>query len=278
MTLLLLALPLAALVAVGALTRLARRGGSLHLREHGMVTAARGLGILAGVASAGAAVSLEPEASGRGAALAPAVFGLVALLFVVVAETLVRPVPVAGPRRASLVSRRVRDYAPRSIAVPVVVACASLTLVLTLTTLTASDDDLGRPGRFFRCTADGVSAAHGPYPGIFYSAPLAVVLVLLMALAGAAAHRVVRRPRGYERGAVTDTVLRRRSLKVVLGALLLALCATLAGVALLAGAALRGVQECAPLWAEPVGDSLLVLAALAVLGALWGLWAVLSEG
>src|SRR3954452_4127877 len=84
---------------------------------------------------------------GRGTMLVPAVLGLFVVIGVGLAETVVRPRRPAGPRTASLASRRVADYAPRALVIAVAGTAALHLATLALTTATASTDDMGRAGR-----------------------------------------------------------------------------------------------------------------------------------
>ena len=216
-----------------------------------------------------AVVTTGLGADGRGLMLAAAVLGLCVLVGTAVGETVVRPRRDPGPRSASLAPRRVRDYLPRTT--PLVVALTvALVGTLVLTTLTADPDDTGR-ARALSCTGPAMGQSHGPYAGSFYSLPLAVMLVLVLATAVVAARQVVARPRGMAATDEGDDRLRRNSLDVIVAATGVAVAAPLAGVALTTGSALRSmttaVPTCAPGWWSPVGVAFLLLALVALASA-----------
>lgn len=234
-------------------------------REWQQVRGVRLLGTLAGVGAAFVVTDLG--AHGRGLMLAMAAFGLCVLVGTAVGETVVRPAPAAGPRSASLTPRRVRDYLPWTA--PLVGSLVLATVaVLTFTTLVARDDDLGR-ARAVGCVSADTSALRSPFPGAYYSAPLALVLLLVLATAVVAARQVVVRPRGLAIDDAGDDALRRNSLDVVVAATGVAFAFPLSGVATYAGFGLDGIASapagCGPGWYVPVAWVLLVLALLALL-------------
>ncbi len=110
-------------------------------------------------------------------------------------------------------------------------------------TAVASPDDLGRAGRSLATTCGpGCTGSRGPWPGSFYTVPLAVGLLLVLVLAVVAARAVVRRPRnGADPDVVRlDDVARRRALETVVAAVGVAVGATLAGSGAVAALALLG--------------------------------------
>jgi hypothetical protein len=238
--------------------------GTRVTREWQLVLGVRLLGILVGALLAGFTWSLG--GNGRGPMLSPAIFGLCVLLATAIGETLVRPRPVPGVRSASLRVRRVRDYLPWTTPLVVFLVVAAVA-VLTLTTLTASDDDLGR-ARALACHTADASTRHGPYPGAFYSLPLLATLLAVLVSATLAARRVVDRPRGMAASPDDDDRLRRNSLDMVLAATGTAVAAPLFGVALVAGGTMNSLRAsplgCAPGWYGPVATVLFVLALVAV--------------
>lgn len=212
---------------------------------------------------------------GRGVLLAAPLGALVVLLGVVVGELRVPP-PDGATRSALLEVRRVRDHLPRGLASAVGAATGLLGALLVLTTALGSPDDLGRPGRWLARSCTAVTAeGRGPWPGSFYSAPLAAVLVVGLAVALLAVQRVVRRPRSGEDAAVDDA-LRRGSVTAVTAAVGLLVTVPLAGVGAVASVGLLGICA-APLWWTVVGWSLLALVpASVVLGAWCGAVLVLK--
>ena len=232
-------------------------------RETRLVALTRAGGLLVGVAAA--AVLLHGGSYGSGVMLAPAAAGLCLLLAVALGETVVRPRRVGGARSASLRPRRVRDYLPRALSLAVGAQLVVTAAVLVLTTLTASRDDDTGTVRAISCSAGGYGSSRTPYPGSFYSGPLALALLAVLAVAAVAAVQVVRRPRGLG-PTDADDALRRRSLGVVVAATGFAVSAPYAGIAVTAGIALQGLaggpHSCAAGWMRPVGI-VLTLSALA---------------
>jgi hypothetical protein len=183
---------------------------------------------------------------GRGLLLAAPLFALCVLAGVLVGE--LRVGTPGGPvRQAALEVRRVRDYLPRALGSAVGAAGALLAVVLVLTTAVGSPDDMGRAGRDLvrRCSAV-LTAGAGPWPGSYYAFPLAVVVLCGLLAAGVVLTRVVRRPRQSDDLAV-DEALRRSAAGAVTAAVGLLITVPLAGVSIVAGAALVGVS-CHPAW------------------------------
>ena len=188
----------------------------------------RWAGVVAGVVAV--VVSAQSGSLGRGAMLAGPLFALCVLLGVVVGE--LRVAPARGElRSAVLETRRVRDYVPRATSWAVGSAVLVGAGLLTATTLAGSPDDLGRAGRSlaYRCT-DTLSGAAGPWPGSFYSLPLAAVVLGGLAATAIALRAVTLRPRQGEDLAVDDA-LRRHAARAVVAAAGLLVAVPLAGVA-----------------------------------------------
>ena len=104
--------------------------------------------------------------------------------------------PRHGPIRTAAVEvRRVGDYLPRRLGWAVAAAGGLLLVLVVATTAAGSPDDLGRAGRSLvrQCTP-GIVESHGPWPGLFYTGPLAVVVLAGLVLAGVALRAIVRRP------------------------------------------------------------------------------------
>jgi hypothetical protein len=208
----------------------------------------------------------QQGALGRGLLLAVPLFALCVLAGVVVGE--LRVTAPQGPvRSADLEVRRMRDYLPRRLTTVVASATALLALVMACTTAVGSADDMGRAGRTFarRCSAV-MSSGTGPWPGSFYTVPLALVVLSGLLLAGFALHRVVRRPRQGEDRAVDDG-LRRQAAEAVTAACGVLVAVPLAGVSFVAAAALSN-HTC-----PPAGSSVVVWALLLLVPALVGLTA-----
>jgi hypothetical protein len=218
----------------------------------------------------GAAVGIgtaQQGALGRGLLLAVPLFALCVLTGVVIGE--LRVTAPQGPvRSADLEVRRVRDYLPRRLTTVVASATALLTLVMAFTTATGSADDLGRAGRTFarRCSAV-MSSAAGPWPGSYYTVPLALVVLSGLLLAGFALHRVVRRPRQGEDRAVDDG-LRRQAAEAVTAACGVLVAVPLAGVSVVAASALSN-HTCPPAGSSAVAWALLLLMPALVVLTAW---------
>jgi hypothetical protein len=194
---------------------------------------------------------------GRGTMLVPAVLGLFVVAGVGRAETVVRPQRPTGARTASLASRRVVDYLPRTLATAVAGIAALHLATLALTTATASTDDLGRAGRRVAARCGTMASEAGPYPGSFYSVPLLLLLLVIGLIGAASLTAVVRRPRGFAPDEVGDDLLRTWSTQRVLAAVGAAVAASHAGVAFYAGTALLRM-DCQRGWMQPVGWVLVV--------------------
>jgi hypothetical protein len=146
-----------------------------RLSEDGAVRLVRLIGALIGLIAAWAAATSSWLSLGRGLMLAPVAWGACVLLGVLFGERWVRRPDAGTIRTAELRPRWVRDYLPRPL------------------------------------TGNGVSTATGPYPGSFYSIPLAISLSLATLLAAGAAVRAVRRPHGQVSGRADTDALRRSS-------------------------------------------------------------------
>ena len=234
------------------------------VRPSGEKTAkCRWAGVITGLAAGGAAAGWG--ALGRGLLLAGPVFGLCVLAGAVAGELSVRP--SAGQTRAAVVEvRRVRDYVPRGLATTVMVAAGALLALVAVTTATAGADALGRPGRVlaFRC-GPGLLQDHGPWPGSFYSVPLAAVVAVGLIAAGGAMGVVIRRPRtGADPDVVAaDDAMRQRGARMITGACGILVALPLAGVCLVSASALLSFS-CHPAWWTYAGWALLALLVLAV--------------
>lgn len=262
-------LALAVLACVALVVR--PRSAFSVAREWRWVRWSRLLGIALGILIAVLLVSHPSFATGGiGMMIAPAGFGLGALLGVAAGETIVRAPRPAGPRTASLQRRSAATYLPRPTSYAVATGLVLLGATLVLTTLTAQEDGYLEGGRAIGCQVGNISQAHGPYPGSFYAVPLAIMLGVVLATAAIAAVSVVRRPRGLATTDAGDDQLRTRSMTVIVAALGVAVGTSLTGIAGTAAAGLLGLDAgCAPAW-MPVAGWLLVPTAFLGLGlAAW---------
>jgi hypothetical protein len=224
-------------------------------------------GVITGLAAGGTAAVSDPL--GRGLLLAGPVFGWFVLAGVVAGEISVRP--AGGQTRTAVVEvRRVRDYLPRGLAAAVTAAAAALAALVTWTTVTAGPDDLGRAGRdlLLSCGPD-LRETYGPWPGSFYSVPLAAIVAAGLITAGSALRAVIRRARtGAEPDTVAaDDALRQRAARTITGACGILVALPLAGTCLVSAGALLSIT-CRPAWWTYTGWALLALLipALALIG------------
>jgi hypothetical protein len=279
---------LALFVVAGWLVRWSRRRGleiALSRRSAELVgfRAAvrwRWAGLAVGVTAAAKTASVG--SLGLGLMLAPTVFGFVVIAGVVAGELATIP-RRQGVRTAALETRTVGRYLPRGLSGVVLASTVSLGVLLVTTTLMGSADDMGRPGRslFRQCTPQTstgqISTGAGPWPGFFYSVPLAIAVLVGVLGVAVALRKVVLRPR---RGSapelvVADDVLRRRSAEAVVAAAGVMVAPSLLGVALTAGGALIGFV-CAPAWWTVLGFGLLTVAMLMFLLLAWCLVLLLT--
>lgn len=226
---------------------------------------ARGLrwaGLVVGLALAGLLLLLGDRLGGwahlgRGQMLAPAVLAMCILVTTAVGELSVQP-QAGRLRSASSRPRRVVDLVPRGLArlgVGSVLVAAS---VLAAGVVAGDPDDMGRAGRALTtvCEAgpDGVVATstRGPWPGSFYGVPL-LSLLGMGVVAALGALLVIRARPGFGAGARdADSVLRRRSARnVILAVVILALGPLGPVLALMAMPLLGG--DCGPSWHPVVG-------------------------
>lgn len=231
---------------------------------------------------------------GRGLLLAAPVAALGLLLGVLAAELSVRA--PSGPRRsASLTVRRAADYLPRPLTAVVVATGSALAVTLLVTTLSGSRDDMGRAGRVLTAEfcVDTVQS-RGPWPGVFYTAPLVSLLLVGVVLALVVLRLVVARapllPESDRQGTggpsetpgtalleVADDLLRMQAARAVVSSVGVLLSVPLVGIALFAGSAVLGIR-CAPAWWTVGGVALLVLSALSLAVLCWSGTVALAPG
>jgi len=211
------------------------------------------IGVIVGV------VAARSGDLGTGLLMAAPLFGLCALVGVLAGELTVRP-PRGRTRTAALEVRRVRDYLPRLLSRAVGAAGGVLLVLLAVTTSAGGPDDMGRPGRSLtrQCTS-GMVESHSPWPGLFYTGRLLVVVVVGLLLAYVAVRTIVRRPRpGGADDVAVDDALRRRAARAATGGVGVLIAIPLAGVSLTAAGGLLGIS-CAPTWSTIAGWGLLAL-------------------
>ncbi|SCG45814.1 hypothetical protein [Micromonospora humi] len=234
----------------------------------------RWTGVIVGMAlGAGTAASDPLE---LGALLAAPVFGLSVLVSVLVSESRVAP-PRGATRSAAVEVRTVGDYLPRRLSGAVAVAAAGLAALLAVTTASGGPDDFGNPGRALKLHCPPTtSEGHGPWPGSFYSIPLAVLVLLGLVTAYVVLRSIVRRPRlGSTADLIrVDDLLRRRAARAVAGAGGILVGLPLAGVCATAAWTLLATA-CGPAWGKPVGWFLLAVLPAVIAFTAWCTTAVL---
>ncbi len=250
-------------------------GRSLAVLER-RVTLWRWAGLVVGV---GAAVwASDADRLGRGVMLAPAIAASGVLLGVLAGELSAGRLRVTR-RSASLAVRRVRDHLPPVLTGCVVLTTVGLGVLLVWTTVIGSADDMGRDGRALTVVCSGTTSSSGPWPGSFYSAPLAVALVGGLALAVAGVLAVVRRRSVVDpddpASTAADHVVRRRSTEAVVAAYGSLVAASGAGVAAVTALVMHQ-PSCAPAWWAPLRWGLAGFVAAALVLFVWCAVAVLA--
>ncbi|AEV84624.1 hypothetical protein ACWT_3601 [Actinoplanes sp. SE50] len=221
------------------------------------------LGVIVGV------VAARSGDLGTGLLMAAPLFGLCTLIGVLAGELTIRP-PHGPTRTAAVEVRRIRDYLPRHLSRVVAAAGGGLLVLLTATTAAGGPDDMGRPGRSLtrQCTSDTVES-HGPWPGLFYTWPLLVVVLVGLLMGYLAVRTIVRRPRSGSTGDLAvDDALRRRAARVVTGAVGVLIAIPLAGVSLIAAGGLLDIS-CAPTWWTITGWALLAVVPASLAMVTW---------
>jgi ABC-type Fe3+-siderophore transport system permease subunit len=112
-----------------------------------------------------------------------------------------------------------------------------------------------------------LTAGAGAWPGSYYAFPLAIVVLCGLLAAGVVLTRVVRRPLQSEDVAV-DEALRCSAAGAVTAAVGLLIAVPLAGVSVVAGAALVGIS-CHPEWWTIAAIALAGLAVASLALAAW---------
>lgn len=230
------------------------------------------IGLLLGLAGALGFLVLGSAGLGRLAALTPIALGAGILLGTIWGELTARP--GRGPTRsASLHTRRVSDYLGRGQRWTVASALALTTAVLAFGTLRGDADDQGRAGRALarECVVTTpdlgtvqLGSRTGPWPGSFYTLPLACGALVLLLLAVLALRSIVRRPAVDAASEALDTIVRRASAQNVLTACSVAAFLVAGPLALVMATMLGGESACGTTVERATGGVLLVAGALAL--------------
>jgi len=224
-----------------------------------------------------AALTASKGSLGLGVMLAPTVFGLCVIGGAVVGELATTP-RSGSVRTVAPKTRSAGKYLPRRLGALVMASTIGLGALLVTTTRMGSAD-LSRVGRVvFRACGAERSAAYGPWPGLFYTVPLGITVMIGLLGAAVALRAVVIRPQvGPDPNlVVADDALRRRSAEAVVAATGVMVTASLFGVALSALGALV-TSACPPTSWTALGVSLLTIGVLSLLAAAWCLVLLLSS-
>ncbi|MGW6530963.1 hypothetical protein [Streptomyces venezuelae] len=153
---------------------------------------ARWAGLAAGAAAAWAIVSRD-DGLGIGILYAIPAFGLCAVAGVLLGDALTPP-PRGPVRSAGLTPRRARDYVPPRTTRLLVAQALTLLTLLVAAAVMASPDDQGRAGRTLSATCQGMTQTVGPWPGLFYGAPVLATLAIGTVACAWSLRRIARRP------------------------------------------------------------------------------------
>lgn len=204
--------------------------------------------------------------------LAPAIFALTQIVATLVAGVLTHD--AARTRgTAGLEVRRISTYLPTRLSVLVAATTAVLGLALAWATAVGVPDARGRAGRAFSYVIPGeptFTVTIGPWPGSFYSVPLAVALGLVLVIAGIAISVTVRRPRDASHPEIVrvDDLVRARAVESVLAAVGVGVAGTLFLVCILVSL-LAIPQNTVPAVLRLPGWSAVALEFAAIAMAIW---------
>ncbi len=233
-------------------------------------TALRLAGVGVGIAAAAAVLdAAPPNWLGLEAALAAPVFACCLLAGVLIGEVS-GTVPTGPDRTAPIEVRSVRSYLPRFMTAATLGIGAVLAVLLTATSSMGSADDMSRSGRFLTLTCQDLEASTGPWPGLYYTLPIAAS-VLIGAGAAAITLRAVARRRRPATGAAVhaaDDDARRASARAIIAACGVLVAAPLAGTGAFAGMAMIG-NACATAAATAFGWTALALGLTSFMAACW---------
>lgn len=223
----------------------------------------RAVGILLGIILA--VFMLGFGELGVGPMLAPAALGLGVLSGILIGELQVKA-PDAPQRTAQILPRTTSDYVPVALGRAVVAVTATLVVLMTITTAAGSPDDMGRDGRWLTFATTNTSASNGPWPGSYYTVPLAVALLIAGLITVIVLRRVTLRPRAGE--TVVDEAIRRRSAQAVTAGWGLTVGFPLVGFSITASSCLFA-NTAGPAWWTVASWVLLAVALGGLAVALW---------
>ncbi|GAB2476881.1 hypothetical protein GCM10027030_08860 [Luteococcus sediminum] len=251
--------------------------GLAHLDRASIL--ARRIGVAAGTVLGIAAAMVLPL--GRGVLLAPSLFSLVLVLALVATEARLWR-SARTPGIAGLETRNPVSYLPRALLLGLGATSASLLALLTWCAAhqNTSPDGMGIIGRAFEwrvLQSPGdpgvVVSTKGPFPGTWYSMPIAVVLVGVLLVLVLGLGLVLRRPRNGADPVVVaiDDQARMRNAEAMTAAALLGVAGSLLACSLLAA---MMVLEPFP-W---LALALVVSALCALLACTWAISVLLVPG
>ncbi|MFI5282057.1 MAG: hypothetical protein ACHQ0J_02890 [Candidatus Dormibacterales bacterium] len=219
----------------------------------------RAAGVAAGLAAAYLATSVN-IGFGIGPLMSMPAFGACVLLGVLGGE-LTAPGPGRTPvRTAPLENRSLTRYLPRRMVLLLASLTGLLATVLLITSLAGAPDDQGRAGRWISVTClDGTTSMLGPWPGLYYSFPTALVVLTGGFIAWLTVHRVARRPRASLDADVRakDEAIRQRTGFAVTAAAGILVAGPLTGIGLISGLDLLG--SCGSVTVQVAGLSLVAV-------------------
>ena len=159
---------------------------------------------------------------GLGLALAPAVLALTMIFGQRLLE-LKHAKAASEQRAASLVTRSAGDYLRPVVGAIAALAFISFAWVIIGGEIFGSPDDAGL-NRSLSLQCGDYSSSNGPYPGTFYTRPMLISAIVLIAVAAWAIMTIVRRPRDARPEVIgVDDSLRVESTQGIISALTIGL-------------------------------------------------------
>lgn len=228
--------------------RPAPRTTAAESNAHTQLRQTRAIAAIAGIATWFICASFM-GALGRGLLVAPAVAGAVTMCTLAMGENALST-QRSDIRTASLTPRIPSAWiAPRTRAIGMT-SMACLTAVLLLAGFTAQPDDQGRAGRAVEWSTHKGSQGGGPWPGLFYSLPASIALIIMLCAFATAMRGVANRPQlnADTRAQLDDDRLRAHSAHILQCVFLLALGFTLAGLSMTMFSATTYAPSGSPTW------------------------------
>lgn len=239
---------------------------------------ARIVGLLVGIAAITILSVIPPGRVGLGIILAPAIFAVTQILATLTAGVLTHDA-ARTMGTAGLEVRRIGKYLPARLSLLVASTTMILAVAMTWTTAMGVPDDMGRAGRAFSYSFDEFTVTIGPWPGSFYTIPMAVVLGFALVIAGITIGVTVRRPRNASDPEIlrVDELVRARAVESVIAALGVAMAGSLFCVSFLV-ALLAIPQNSVPTLLRLAGWGAVVLEFAAMALTIWCVVLLLLPG